>query len=236
MLQVAGCPPYNFTAGEALHLGQLWVWLVGGCDPATKMATGWKIPKVASIRLYNLWIFMDTYGYLWISMDYVPTKTIHFVSFWIPQPCQLLPSAAQDHPLASPRREFVGSFPSHAMGVSTNGGYPKWMAYFMENPQSGNGWFGGYPCFRKPPYGNSRGWILINMHDISKMDEPHSHSPPCPNPPAAMLPPERKESAPHLGNPKVNCLVYNSRNSTPQFCDNPTAASDSCANFYWYCW
>ena len=47
------------------------------------------------------------------------------------------------------------------MGVSINGGMPKMVGLWWKIP-SRNGWFGRYPYFRKPPYGEEN-WLVAEL-------------------------------------------------------------------------
>ena len=76
--------------------------------------------------------------YLWMGDDHLRSLAIH---------------ASVDHGTYS-------NYMSH-MGVSRNGGTPKWMVYFMDNPST-NGWFRGIPIS-----GNLHmdiGWKLEQRH------------------------------------------------------------------------
>ena len=49
------------------------------------------------------------------------------------------------------QHQFMGSsYKVQRMGVSINRGFPKWLVY--NGKSYSNGWFGGTPHFRKPPY------------------------------------------------------------------------------------
>ena len=143
--------------------------------------------RASDFTIYGyLWIPMDTYGYLWIMSQIKP-----FIS-------------------------LVFGFPSH---VSSCHQLHKIILLLLLD---GNSWDRSHPTLWGFPQmgGIQNGWLIswkipnLEMDDLGATpalgnlptvipgDEPQSHSPPCPNPPAAMLPPERKESAPHLGNPK----------------------------------
>lgn len=51
------------------------------------------------------------------------------------------------------------------MAVSINGVPNSWLVFDMKNPKE-NGWWGAYPYFRKPPYGNIPHVKELNPHII----------------------------------------------------------------------